>query len=110
MVRLGRPLDLAGYDYETSPPQIPPSGRGRCFAADGLTLLLAVSSSAINATLYSNLSFNFIRDIAPVAMIGLTPFVMVVNPKLPTKTVPEFIAYAKANPGKINMASQGNGL
>ena len=79
---------------------------------DGYTLLLAVSSSAINATLYSNLSFNFIRDIAPVAMIGLTPFVMVVNPvkRLLTKTVPEFIAYAKANPGKINMASQGNGL
>ena len=77
---------------------------------DGYTLLLAVSSGAINATLYSNLNFNFIRDIAPVAMIGLTPFVMVVNPKLPTKTVPEFIAYAKTNPGKINMASQGNGL
>jgi tripartite-type tricarboxylate transporter receptor subunit TctC len=77
---------------------------------DGYTLLLAVSSSAINATLYSNLTFNFIRDIAPVAMIGLTPFVMVLNPKVPTKTVPEFIAYAKANPGKINMASQGNGL
>jgi tripartite-type tricarboxylate transporter receptor subunit TctC len=77
---------------------------------DGYTLLLAVSSGAINATLYSNLSFDFIRDISPVAMIGLTPFVMVVNPKLPTKTVPEFIAYAKANPGKINMASQGNGL
>ena len=77
---------------------------------DGYALLLAVSSGAINATLYSNLSFNFIRDIAPVAMIGLAPFVMVVNPKLPTRTVPEFIAYAKANPGKINMASQGNGL
>jgi len=77
---------------------------------DGYTLLLAVSSSAINATLYSNLSFNFIRDIAPVAMIGLGPFAMVVNPKLPTKSVPEFIAHAKANPGKINMASQGNGL
>ena len=77
---------------------------------DGYTLLLAVSSGAINATLYSNLSFDFIRDISPVAMIGLTPFVMVVNPKLPTKTVPEFIAYAKTNPGKINMASQGNGL
>jgi len=77
---------------------------------DGYTLLLAVSSGAINATLYSNLSFNFVRDIAPVAMIGLGLFVMVVNPKLPTKTVPEFIAYAKANPGKINMASQGNGL
>jgi len=77
---------------------------------DGYTLLLAVSSSAINATLYSNLSFNFSRDIVPVAMIGLGPFAMVVNPKLPTKSVPEFIAHAKANPGKINMASQGNGL
>jgi tripartite-type tricarboxylate transporter receptor subunit TctC len=77
---------------------------------DGYTLLLAVSSGAINATLYSNLGFSFVRDIAPVAMIGLGPFVMVVNPKLPTKTVPEFIAYAKANPGKINMASQGTGL
>jgi len=77
---------------------------------DGYTLLLAVSSGAINATLYSNLSFNFVRDIAPVAMIGLGPFVMVINPKLPAKTVPEFIAYAKANPGKINMASQGTGL
>jgi len=77
---------------------------------DGYTLLLAVSSGAINATLYSNLGFNFVRDIAPVAMIGLGPFVMVINQKLPTKTVPEFIAYAKANPGKINMASQGTGL
>src|SRR6516165_4054173 len=78
--------------------------------ADGYTLLLAVSSGAINATLYSNLGFNFVRDIAPVAMIGLGPFVMVVNPKLPTKSVPEFIAHAKANPGKINFASQGTGL
>jgi tripartite-type tricarboxylate transporter receptor subunit TctC len=77
---------------------------------DGYTLLLAVSSGAINATLYSNLSFNFVGDIAPVAMIGLGPFVMVINPKLPAKTVPEFIAYAKANPGKINFASQGTGL
>ena len=77
---------------------------------DGYTLLLAISSGAINATLYSNLSFNFVRDIAPVAMIGLGPFVMVIFPKLPAKTVPEFIAYAKANPGKINMASQGTGL
>jgi tripartite-type tricarboxylate transporter receptor subunit TctC len=77
---------------------------------DGYTLLLAVSSGAINATLYSNLGFNFVRDIAPVAMIGLGPFVMVVNPKLPTKSVPEFIAHAKANPGKINFASQGTGL
>jgi tripartite-type tricarboxylate transporter receptor subunit TctC len=77
---------------------------------DGYTLLLAVSSGAINATLYSNLSFSYVRDIAPVAMIGLGPFVMVVNPKVPAKTVPEFIAYAKANPGKINFASQGTGL
>jgi tripartite-type tricarboxylate transporter receptor subunit TctC len=77
---------------------------------DGYTLLLAVSSGAINATLYSNLSFNFVRDIAPVAMIGLGPFVMVINPKVPAETIPEFIAYAKANPGKINMASQGTGL
>jgi len=77
---------------------------------DGYTLLLAVSSGAINAALYSNLGFNFVRDIAPIGMIGLGPFVMVVNPKLPTKTVPEFIAYAKANPGKINFASQGTGL
>jgi len=77
---------------------------------DGYTLLLAISSGAINATLYSNLSFSLVRDIATVAMIGLGSFVMVINPKLPTKTVPEFIAYAKANPGKINMASQGTGL
>src|SRR5215469_2740923 len=77
---------------------------------DGYTLLLAISSGAINATLYSNLSFSLVRDIAPVTMIGLGPFSMVVNPKLPAKTVPEFIAYAKANPGKINMASQGTGL
>jgi len=77
---------------------------------DGYTLLLAISSGAINATLYSNLGFSFVHDIAPVAMIGLGPFVMVVNPGLPAKTVPEFIAYAKANPGKINMASQGTGL
>ena len=76
----------------------------------GYTLLLAVSSGAINATLYSNLSFSYVHDLAPVGMIGLGPFVMVVNPKLPTKNVPEFIAYAKANPGKINMASQGTGL
>jgi tripartite-type tricarboxylate transporter receptor subunit TctC len=77
---------------------------------DGYTLLLAVSSGAINATLYSNLSFSYVHDIAPIGMIGVGPFVMVVNPKLPAKTVPEFIAYAKANPGKINMASQGTGL
>jgi tripartite-type tricarboxylate transporter receptor subunit TctC len=78
-------------------------------APDGYTLLLAMSANAINATLYENLHFNFIRDIAPVASIARIPLVMEVNPSVPAKTVPEFIAYAKANPGKINMASAGNG-
>jgi tripartite-type tricarboxylate transporter receptor subunit TctC len=77
--------------------------------ADGYTLLLVFSSNAINATLYDKLNFNFIRDIAPVAPIGRLPNIVVVNPSLPVKTVPEFIAYAKANPGKLNMASGGNG-
>ena len=76
---------------------------------DGYTLLLVASVNAINATLYDKLSFNFIRDIAPVASIMRQPLIMLVNPALPVKTVPEFIAYAKANPGKINMASAGNG-
>jgi tripartite-type tricarboxylate transporter receptor subunit TctC len=78
-------------------------------APDGYTLLLVNSPAAINATLYDNLSFDFIRDIAPVASIGRVPLIMVVNPALPVKTVPEFIAYAKANPGKVNMGSGGNG-
>ena len=78
-------------------------------APDGYTLLLVVPSSVINATLYPNLNYNFIRDVAPVGSIGDSSFVMVVNPSVPAKTVPEFIAYAKANPGKINMASAGNG-
>ena len=78
-------------------------------APDGYTLLLANSPNAINATLYDNLSFDFIRDIVPVASIGRVPLVMVVNPDLPAKTIPEFIAYAKANPGKVNMGSGGNG-
>jgi tripartite-type tricarboxylate transporter receptor subunit TctC len=77
--------------------------------ADGYTLLLATNASAINATLYDKLKFNYIRDIAPVAGIIRAPFVMVVNPSVLAKTVPEFIAYAKANPGKINMASGGIG-
>ena len=77
--------------------------------ADGYTLLLVPAPAAINATLYDNLNFNFIRDIAPVAGILRVPEVMVVNPSVPAKSVPEFIAYAKANPGKINMASAGNG-
>jgi len=76
---------------------------------DGYTLLLAASPNAINASLYDKLSFNFISDIAPVAAISREPNVIVVNPSLPTRTVPELIAYAKANPGRINMASAGNG-
>jgi tripartite-type tricarboxylate transporter receptor subunit TctC len=77
--------------------------------ADGYTLLLVGPPHAINATLYDKLNFNFIRDIAPVAGIMSVSNVMVVNPSVPAKTVPEFITYAKANPGKINMASSGNG-
>ena len=73
--------------------------------ADGYTLLLVTAANAINATLYEKLSFNLSRDIAPVAGIIVVPNVMVVNPSVPAKTVPEFIAYAKTNPGKINMAS-----
>jgi tripartite-type tricarboxylate transporter receptor subunit TctC len=76
---------------------------------DGYTLLMALTPNAINATLYDKLNYNFIRDIAPVASIVRTPNVMVVNPLTPTKSVPEFIAYAKANRGKINMASAGKG-
>ena len=76
---------------------------------DGYTLLLATSTNAINATLYDKLSFNFIRDIAPVATISRNTFVMVAHPSMPAKSVPEFIAYAKANPGKINIASAGTG-
>ena len=76
---------------------------------DGYTLLLVGLSNALNATLYKKLNFNFIRDIAPVASIGGTPYVMVINPSVPAKTLPEFIAYAKANPSKINMGSSGSG-
>jgi tripartite-type tricarboxylate transporter receptor subunit TctC len=76
---------------------------------DGYTVLLAGPPTAINATLYEKLNFNFIRDIAPIASIVREPLIMVVNPSVPAKTVAEFIAYAKANPGKINMASAGNG-
>ena len=76
---------------------------------DGYTLLFVTNANAINATLYDKLNFSFIRDIAPVAPIVRVSFVMLVNPSLPTKTVPEFIAYAKANPGKLTMASAGIG-
>jgi tripartite-type tricarboxylate transporter receptor subunit TctC len=77
-------------------------------AADGYTLLFAMSANGINASLFDNLRFNFVRDTTPVALIGRIPLVMEVHPSIPAKTVPEFIAYAKANPGKINMASSGN--
>jgi tripartite-type tricarboxylate transporter receptor subunit TctC len=76
---------------------------------DGYTIFLVAPANAINATLYDKLNYNFLRDIAPVAGIIRFPNVMEVNPLVPAKTVPEFIAYAKANPGKINMASSGNG-
>jgi len=76
---------------------------------DGYTLLLAGTPNAINATLYEKLNFNFIRDIASVAGISRAPLVMAVHPSVPAKTVPEFIAYAKANPGKINYGSAGQG-
>src|SRR5437660_5618139 len=76
---------------------------------DGYTLLLLNSQNAINVALYDKLSFDFVRDIAPVGMVESVPLVMEVHPSVPAKTVPEFIAYAKANPGKLNMASAGIG-
>ena len=76
---------------------------------DGYTLLLVTSSNTINSTLYHHLNFNFMRDIVPIAGIMQAPSVLEVNPSVPAKTVPEFIAYAKANPGKINMGTAGNG-
>jgi tripartite-type tricarboxylate transporter receptor subunit TctC len=77
--------------------------------ADGYTLLMVGSYNAVNATFYDKLNYNFIRDIAPVASIIRGPYAMVVNPSVPAKSVPEFIAYAKANPGKLTMASAGTG-
>jgi tripartite-type tricarboxylate transporter receptor subunit TctC len=78
-------------------------------APDGHTLLLMTSTNAINASLYDKLSFSLVRDIAPVASVTLTPYALVVNPSLTTRTVSELIDYAKRNPGKLNMASGGNG-
>jgi tripartite-type tricarboxylate transporter receptor subunit TctC len=76
---------------------------------DGYTLLLASLTNAVNATLYKKLNFNFIRDMTPVASIGGGPYLIVVHPSVPARTIPEFIAYAKANPGKMNMGSSGSG-
>ena len=76
--------------------------------ADGYTLLFCMSANTINASLFDNLRFNFLRDTAPVALIGRIPLVLEVHPSIPALTIPELIAYAKANPGKINMASSGN--
>src|SRR5882672_739876 len=78
-------------------------------AADGHTLLMIGPTQIMNIALYDKLNFDFLRDIAPVGGITLAPLVMVVNPSFPARTVPDFIAYAKANPGKVNMASSGTG-
>jgi tripartite-type tricarboxylate transporter receptor subunit TctC len=78
-------------------------------SADGYTLLIVTMTNVINTSLYDNLNFNLIRDIAPVAGLARLPLVLAVNPSVPTKTLPEFVAYAKANPGKINYASVGSG-
>ena len=78
-------------------------------AANGYTLLIVTSADTINATLYDKLNYNFIRDTAPIAGFIRVPQVLEVHPSIPVKTVPEFVAYAKARPGKLNMASAGNG-
>jgi len=78
-------------------------------AADGYTLFMATGANTINATLYPNLNFNFIRDVAPVAIVNATPYLMVANLEFPPKTIPDFITYAKANPGRINVATAGIG-
>lgn len=78
-------------------------------APDGYTLLVMISGNAANTALYPNLGFDFVRDVAPIAFLGYTPFVVVVHPSVPARTLPELIAHAKANPGKLNFASQGAG-
>jgi tripartite-type tricarboxylate transporter receptor subunit TctC len=101
--RLGQPFVI-----ENRPTNIAAEAVVRA-PADGYTLLQVAVANAWNASLYNNLNFNFVRDIAPIASISRNPGVMEVNPGVPAKTVPEFIAYAKANPGKLNMASSGIG-
>jgi tripartite-type tricarboxylate transporter receptor subunit TctC len=101
--RLGQPFVI-----ENRPTNIAAEAVVRA-TADGYTLLQVAVANAWNASLHNNLNFNFVRDIAPIASISRNPGVMEVNPGVPAKTVPEFIAYAKANPGKINMASSGIG-
>src|SRR5262249_37483530 len=105
--------DRSGQPFLT---ETPPGARGNAATeagtrapADGHTLLLVVPANAVSVALYHKLNFNFIRDTTPVAGISLGPLVMEVNPAISINTVPEFIAYAKANPGKINFASPGNG-
>ena len=104
--RLGHPFVIENRPGAAGNVATEAAGRA---PADGYTLLLIAPSNAINATLYDNLNFNFIRDIAPVSSIFRAPLVMEVNPSVPARTVPEFIAYAKSNPGKISMASAGIG-
>src|SRR5579862_769948 len=94
--RPGAGSSIAAQDVVTAP-------------ADGYTLLMATGANAINASLYAHLKFDFVHDLMPVAIIVNVPFVLVINPSVPVKTFPELIAYAKANPGKINVASPGIG-
>ena len=93
-----------GFDWSSSKRAISATA-----AQDGYTLLMSSTANAINSTLYERLNFNFIRDLTPIAGIMRAPHVIVVHPSFSTKTLPEFIACAKANPGKINMASAGSG-
>jgi tripartite-type tricarboxylate transporter receptor subunit TctC len=104
--RLGQPFIIENRPGAASNIAIAAVARA---PADGYTLVSVSSVNAINATLYEKLNFNLITDIAPVAAITRAPIVLLVNPSVPAKTIPEFIAYAKANPGKINYASGGNG-